>query len=217
MARFIQNNPMAGVGNAERLALMKAQFDIDKAKQPTAVDRLSQFGQEIINYQADKAKVQVMAQQKQQQAEAQRREQVLDMKFKAGAPMEDKDFTDLGMDPAKGREWMAQKQEAEARKSQSQKTYAKQLKAVSGEWVIFNPLDGSMTGTGETIQQDQKKRPYSVVRIKDPLTEETKFFRWDPNLGELVEIGQDGAVKSQATPETPAERAARIIAENKTK
>lgn len=200
MPRFIQNNPMAGVGNAERLALMKAQFDIDKAKQPTAVDRLSQFGQEIINYQADKAKVQVMAQQKQQQAEAQRREKVLDTKLKLGIDPADDELETLGINREQWTGYKEQKQKLAELKNQPS---VKKLVAntETGMMDIFDIRSGEIfAGTipiSETIKAQDKPRVYSATR-RDMMGNSTAvFYVQDPsNPTQMIEMVQKGSERS---------------------
>jgi hypothetical protein len=51
MPRFgLGSDPMAGVGNAERLALMQQQYAIQKAQKPTTMDKLTAVGMGVAGY-----------------------------------------------------------------------------------------------------------------------------------------------------------------------
>jgi hypothetical protein len=73
MPRFgLGSDPMAGVGNAERLALMQQQYAIQKAQKPTTMDKLTAVGMGVAGYLTKKAEYEMKVAEA--QAEAGQRE-----------------------------------------------------------------------------------------------------------------------------------------------
>lgn len=144
MARFIPSNAMAGVGNIERLALMKQQAAIEEAQKPTVMDRLTKVGGELINYVADKAQYEFKAKQIQTQADAKRKTDLLELKVKEGLPVNDEDLQSLGIkDRAEWDQYMAQKEKLARDKAQREWALKNQIgknpKTGKNEYFMINP------------------------------------------------------------------------------
>jgi len=213
MARFIPSNAMAGVGNIERLALMKQQAAIEEAQKPTVMDRLTKVGGELINYVADKAQYEFKAKQiqaqAQTQAEAQRKEKVLDMKLKQGMTLSDQDFTDLGITVEEGRAWEENKKKLAEQKYANNQLSVKKL--------VANPTTGMMdvfdTRTGETFagktpisEATKAQKEPKVYPVKDMMGN-TTFYILNPQkpteLMELVQKQAQAGSETGGTPPTP--------------